>query len=196
LFSRVERRSNHSIFSPYGQSNGWSELTSNLIAATITAMPYLIDGHNLIPKAGLSLGAIDDEEQLILLLQEFCRRSRKNVEVFFDNAPPGEQRVQSYGRVKARFVRHGLTADRAIQRRLATLGRAARNWTVVSSDHAVQASARAARAGIVSSEQFALDLREALEAESRVERDEEAPMSPDELEEWLALFEDGDSDNK
>ena len=37
-------------------------------------MPYLIDGHNLIPKvAGLSLKAVDDEMQLIELLQEFCR---------------------------------------------------------------------------------------------------------------------------
>lgn len=159
-------------------------------------MPYLIDGHNLIPKAGLSLEAVDDEEQLILLLQEFCRRSRKNVEVFFDNAPPGEQRVQNYGRVKARFVRRGQTADQAIQRRLAALGRAARNWTVVSSDHAVQASARAARAAVVASEQFALDLREALEAERSATRGEEAPMSPDELEEWLALFEGGDSSKK
>lgn len=157
-------------------------------------MPYLIDGHNLIPKAGLSLDDIDDEEQLIQLLQEFCRRSRKNAEVFFDNAPPGEQRIQSYGRVKARFVRQGITADRAIRRRLNTLGRAARNWTVVSSDRDVQASARAARAGIVSSEQFALDLRELLEAEQAAEAPEEAPMSADELDEWLALFDADDPD--
>ena len=155
-------------------------------------MPYLIDGHNLIPKVGLSLGAIDDEEQLIQLLQEFCRRSRKNVEVFFDNAPPGEQRVQSFGRVKARFVRQGVTADRAIRRRLSALGSAARNWTVVSSDHGVQASARAARARILSSEQFSLDLREALEADRRAETQEEASMSADELDEWLTLFDAGD----
>jgi hypothetical protein len=37
-------------------------------------MPYLIDGHNLIPKLiGFSLRAMDDEEQLIPLLQTFSR---------------------------------------------------------------------------------------------------------------------------
>ena len=36
-------------------------------------MPYLIDGHNLIPKLGLRLDLPDDEMQLIGILQEFCR---------------------------------------------------------------------------------------------------------------------------
>jgi hypothetical protein len=43
-------------------------------------MPYLIDGHNLIPKIpGMNLGDVDDETQLIEMLQEFCRRRRKQV---------------------------------------------------------------------------------------------------------------------
>ena len=36
-------------------------------------MPYLIDGHNLIPKLGLRLESLDDEMELIAILQEFCR---------------------------------------------------------------------------------------------------------------------------
>ena len=43
-------------------------------------MPYLIDGHNLIPKLGLRLDSLDDEEQLIPRLQEFCRLRRAQVE--------------------------------------------------------------------------------------------------------------------
>jgi uncharacterized protein len=106
-------------------------------------MPYIIDGHNLIPKLpGLELSDIDDESRLIELLQEFCRRQRKRVEVYFDNAPPVERRAQSFGAVTARFVRQGTTADAAIRARLARLGRSARNWTVVSSDQEVQAAAR------------------------------------------------------
>ena len=67
-------------------------------------MPYLIDGHNLIPKVpGLSLKAIDDEMQLVEKLQEFCRRRGKQVEVFFDKAPPGGRRVRVFGPVTARF---------------------------------------------------------------------------------------------
>ena len=71
-------------------------------------MPYIIDGHNLIPKIpGLSLQEMDDEQHLLEMLQEFCRRQRKQVEVFFDNAPPGGVRARNLGLVTARFVRQG-----------------------------------------------------------------------------------------
>lgn len=153
-------------------------------------MPYLIDGHNLIPKIpGLNLQALDDEEQLIALLQEFCRRQRKQAEVFFDKAPPGGVRVRSYGLVTARFVGQGLTADQAIRNRLTRLGRSARNWTVVSSDHAVQEAARAARARPLSAEAFARLLKGTLEAPHLDQGAEpQADVSPDELDEWLRLF--------
>ncbi len=86
-------------------------------------MPYLIDGHNLIPKIpGFSLRNLDDEIELVQKLQEFCRRSGKQVEVFFDNAPVGQARIQKYGLVKAHFVRSGRTADDAIISRLENLG--------------------------------------------------------------------------
>jgi predicted RNA-binding protein with PIN domain len=106
-------------------------------------MAYIVDGHNLIPKIpGLSLRALDDEMQLIELLQEFCRVRRKKVELYFDNAPPGQAQVRKFGWVTARFIRQGSSADQAIHNRLEALGAAARNWTVVSSDQAVQSSAR------------------------------------------------------
>jgi predicted RNA-binding protein with PIN domain len=86
-------------------------------------MAYLIDGHNLIAKIpGLNLYDIDDEVQLIQILQIFCRQSRKRVEVYFDNAPPGNVRTRKYGLVTAHFVRRGSTADAAIQSRLKKLG--------------------------------------------------------------------------
>lgn len=57
-------------------------------------MPYLIDGHNLIPKIHtLSIKAIDDEIELVKMLQVFCQRKRKHAEVFFDNAHPGRPRA-------------------------------------------------------------------------------------------------------
>jgi uncharacterized protein len=152
-------------------------------------MPYLIDGHNLIPKIpGLSLRAIDDETQLISLLQEYCRRQRKEADVFFDNAPPGNARSHSYGAVTARFVRQGTTADSAIHDRLNRLGREARNWSVVSSDHAVQAAARASRAQVISSETFAAQLRASLESVKNSGAGGEVKLSQDEIDEWLSLF--------
>jgi len=161
-------------------------------------MAYLIDGHNLIPKIpGLNLQALDDEEQLIKLLQEYCRRERKQVEVFFDNAPPGGARARTFGLVTARFVRQGSTADQAIRERLTRLGRLARDWTVVSSDLEVQRSARAAQARPMASEAFARLIIKALD-EQAVDQGEnsEAGVSQDELDDWLKLFGDQESGEK
>ena len=64
-------------------------------------MPYLIDGHNLIPKLGLRLDACDDELALVTRLQEFCRLRRAQVEVYFDGAPPGQPASRKFGAVTA-----------------------------------------------------------------------------------------------
>jgi uncharacterized protein len=161
-------------------------------------MPFLIDGHNLIPKIpGLNLQALDDEEQLIKLLQEYCRRQRKQVEVFFDNAPPGGVRARNFGLVIARFVHQGSTADLAIRERLTKLGRLARNWTVVSSDLTVQGWAKAAQARVMASEAFARLLISALD-DQKVDQGEstESGLTKDELDEWMMLFGDEDTDGK
>src|SRR5512143_3697059 len=99
-------------------------------------MPYLVDGHNLIPKIGLRLDAPDDELQLLRLLQEFSRISRHHVEVYFDGAPPGKGREKGFGLVTAHFVPSSSSADLAIGARLRKLGRTAPNWIVVTSDRA------------------------------------------------------------
>lgn len=156
----------------------------------MACMPYIIDGHNIIPKIpGLYLDALDDEVQLIEMLQDFCRKRRKKVEVYFDNAPPGQLRVRKYGAVTAHFVRSGQTADAAIHARLQRLGGAARNWTVVSSDQAVQASAKAARAQALSGEAFTQELTRAMEdTPAEIDNQGEKDLTPDELEDWLKLF--------
>ncbi|MBK5109002.1 MAG: NYN domain-containing protein, partial [Anaerolineales bacterium] len=119
-------------------------------------MPYIIDGHNLIPKVpGLSLEDMDDEQQLVKLLQDFCRVKQKKVEVFFDNAPAGSSGARTFGCVVARFIRQGRTADQAILEKLRRLEGDARNWTVVSSDREVRNSARSVRAKSMRVEEFA-----------------------------------------
>lgn len=151
-------------------------------------MPFLIDGHNLIPKLGLPLDTFDDEEELLARLNEFCRLARKSgVEVYFDNAPAGTPTSRKVGMVTAHFVRRPQIADEAIRRRLKALGRAARNWTVVSSDRRVQAEARAAGAEVISSEEFAAIVIETLRA-GPPRNARPAPMSEQELNEWLQLF--------
>ena len=152
-------------------------------------MAYLVDGHNLIPKIkGLSLSTIDDEFELIELLQEFCRLSRRSVEVYFDNAQPGFAGAKRYGMVKAQFVRQGQTADAAILTRLRRAGRAARNWTLVTSDRSLQNEARSLQARVLSSEEFA-----GLILQTRRQAEEKEPlsvkeMSEEEIRQWLDLF--------
>jgi predicted RNA-binding protein with PIN domain len=153
-------------------------------------MAYIIDGHNLIAKIpGLNLYDIDDEVQLIQILQIFCRQSRKRVEVYFDNAPPGNVRTRKYGLVTAHFVRRGSTADAAIQSRLKKIGRSARNYTVITSDRAVAAASKGAGARVISSDVFARSLRfqDGLE-ELAPETDPDLSLSSGDLDDWMKLF--------
>lgn len=156
-------------------------------------MPYLIDGHNLIPKLGLRLDAPDDELELIAVLQEFARLNRREVEVYFDGAPVGAAGTRKMGNIKAHFVRLGQTADSAIRARLLRLGRSAKNWTVVSSDHEVQSSARITGAAPIASEEFVKLLRQA--RVSAPKPGEERSLSKHEVEEWLEIFKRGKEQN-
>jgi predicted RNA-binding protein with PIN domain len=149
-------------------------------------MPFLIDGHNLIPRVGLRLDSLDDELELIRLLQEYSRLSRGQVEVYFDNAPAGQPAKQKHGMVTAHFVRRPDIADEAIRQRIAKLGASAKNWTVISSDRRVQAEARAAKAKVLSSDEFAGQVGRTLQNKAALGG--ESAMSEGELNDWLELF--------
>jgi len=150
-------------------------------------MPYLIDGHNLIPKLGLRLDSPDDEMELIAILQEFCRLERRQVEVYFDGAPAPHAGTRKLGTVTAHFIPLGRTADDAIRKRVLKMGKSAKNWTVVSSDRQVQAESRAAQADVMSSGGFAMLLRQA--HNSSPKSTEDRKLSKQEVDEWLKVFE-------
>lgn len=154
-------------------------------------MLNLIDGHNLIPKIpGMSLKDLDDENQLISILQAYCRKQRQTVEVYFDRAPVGQAGKRGYGQVTAYFVREGITADEAIMARLQALGKRAKNIRVVSSDRQVQAAGRAAHAAVVPSQDFARELQ-TLAAETPALDPRSRLLTTEELDEWEALFHRG-----
>jgi uncharacterized protein len=153
-------------------------------------MPYLIDGHNLIPKLGLRLDSMDDEMELVRLLQEYCRLTRRSgVEVYFDGAPVGQAGTRKMPLITAHFVQLGSSADEAIRKRLRALGKSARNWTVVTSDRQVQADARAAQAEVISSETFAALLKETRASSPKPAREQK--LSEEEIEEWMRVFQKG-----
>ncbi len=151
-------------------------------------MPTLIDGHNLVPKMGLSLASFDDELQLAERLSDYCRLARKTgLEIYFDNAPDGYPATRRIGLVTAYFVRRPQIADEAIRLRLKKLGKAAKNWGVVSSDHRVQAEARTAGARVFSSDEFAAIVGAALRA-GPAASDARNAIGPREVDEWLKIF--------
>ena len=152
-------------------------------------MPYLVDGHNLIPKVGLRLDSPDDELKLTRILQNFARLKREQVEVYFDGAPPGSAGTRSLSGIKAHFVRAGQTADSAIRARLNNMGKTAKNWTVVSSDREVQGSAQTAHAQFVSSESFAKLIEKTINSAPPSSTAKEK-LSEAEVDEWLKIFQD------
>lgn len=154
-------------------------------------MPYLVDGHNLIPKAGLRLGAPDDELKLVALLQDFARLKKQQVEVYFDGAPPGQAGSQKIGSIRAHFIKAGYPADDAIRARLGKMGRIAKDWVVVSSDREVQNAARAHQAQVMRAEEFAKLLRKQRET-NEGSQSQNVKLSEIEVEKWLELFEGGD----
>ena len=153
-------------------------------------MPYIIDGHNLIPHLpGLSLKDLDDEIGLIQVLGKFANLRRTKVEVYFDHAPAAQSRSIKSGLVKAVFVRQSSTADNAIKARLSQLGKDAKNWTVVSSDREILAEARSIQSRVLTAPEFAGLLRE---GPSRKQSEGEKTEDPDqanlEVDYWLEQF--------
>ncbi len=154
-------------------------------------MPYMIDGHNLIPKLGLRLDEPDDEMELVRLLQDFARIRRQQVDVYFDGAPVGHAGTRKLGTIKAHFVRQGQTADSAIRRRLEEMGKSAKNWVIVSSDHEVQSAAKVNQAQFIRAEEFVKQLRSALITITK-EENADSKMSAKEVEEWMKIFSKGE----
>lgn len=147
-------------------------------------MPFLIDGHNLIPHVrGLSLAQPDDELALLELLDGYFKDERKKAVVFFDKAAPGvEQNIQR-GFVSAHFTRPPLNADKAIRNAIRELGRSAVNYTVVTSDLEVSDNARRLRAHVLSSAEFAQMLA------SGGRRNKDVKREPaDDMDYWMKVF--------
>lgn len=149
-------------------------------------MPFLIDGHNLIGRTpGLSLADPDDEAELVRRIQQYCRRHRRRATVVFDSGiVGGRSEGLSTPEVEVVFAPAGRRADDVIRERLRK-ARDPAGWIVVSSDQEIQRMARQAGARVVSSEEFAAEMRAPLSAP----QEKRAPhMSEDEIQEWLDLF--------
>jgi predicted RNA-binding protein with PIN domain len=150
----------------------------------------MIDGHNLIGKLpGLSLQDPDDEEKLVRLLVSYQARTGKKVTVVFDPggsfALPQSRHVGGVGVV---FAPQGSSADAVITRRVRR-DRNPRGWSVVTSDRALAKTVVREGARVLSAEAFAQELG-MLSAAPPDWKD--TPPSSEEVESWLAMFENRD----
>jgi predicted RNA-binding protein with PIN domain len=156
-------------------------------------MNYIIDGHNLIATLPGWIYMPDDEQRLISCWCALANRGGNGVEVYFDGAETGQAGERNFGRVKAYFAPQ-LIGDQAIRIRLQRLRGDSRNWVVVTSDRAVQATAREVHAQVLRAEDFASQLQaDLLHTSLRLgsagnEPPAEASLSEEEVEEWLELF--------
>jgi predicted RNA-binding protein with PIN domain len=151
------------------------------------AVSILIDGHNLIGRLPtLSLEDPDDEEKLVRLLKSYRARTGKAISVVFD---PGSTFALSgahrEGGIEIVFAPYGTTADAVIARRVGK-SRSPAGVLVVTSDQdlADQVARRGAR--VESSDAFAAEL---IDVHESLSRREDPSLSPEEVEAWLALFE-------
>jgi len=157
-------------------------------------MPFLIDGHNLIPKLGINLADENDERELVAILQNFARITRiTRIEIFFDRKAAHTNAPKITSSLKIHFVKSPKIADDAILDRLRTLRKDAKNWTVVSSDQYVQREAKSLGALVMSSDEFARMVRDGL-ANSPDPVSPETTLSEDEVDEWLERFRSGNKD--
>jgi len=67
------------------------------------------------------------------------------------------------------------------------MGNSARNWTVVSSDREVLASAKYVRASSISADEFAQQIENARYL-TQSDPNEDKPLSKHEVDEWMRLF--------
>ncbi|OGO48955.1 MAG: hypothetical protein A2Z30_02450 [Chloroflexi bacterium RBG_16_64_43] len=154
-------------------------------------MPYLIDGHNLIGRhPGLSLADPDDERDLLKLLADHARRSRRKLVVFFDRGQTGS-RPQRHGSLEVHFVPSPRTADDALLDYLRRLPDP-RNWRVVTSDRRVAAQARQHGAVIISADEFLRSMRAASPPPGGAGQESQVIVrtsEADDIEGWLRAFE-------
>jgi len=162
-------------------------------AESVSLMPLLIDGHNLIGQMpDISLEDPDDEAKLVSRLKAYCSRTRKRATVVFDQGlPGGRSHVLSNSAVQVIFAPAGRVADGILKERIRN-ARDPRGLIVVSSDHDVVRVAQSRNARVIRSEDFACQLGSLPGTQSAGAGDKPgATLDEDEVSEWMRLFKKG-----
>jgi len=136
-------------------------------------MSWVIDGNNLLGRAGASRDAADSKRQLIRTLANFARAKRTKVACYFDGSEP-EHFGRHLGSVSVIFS-GPRSADDLIVKKVAT----GSGWKVVTADRALAARIQRRQVEVVDPGGFMAELESLPQGEERVAG-----------EEWLAYFSD------
>ena len=136
-------------------------------------MSWVIDGNNLLGRAGAARDTADAKRQLVRTLGAFARVNRTKVACYFDGPEP-EHFGKNLGSVIVIFS-GSRSADDLIIKRVAT----GSGWKVVTADRALSSRIKRREVAIVDPGSFMNELESLPQGEER---------APD--EEWLAWFSD------
>jgi predicted RNA-binding protein with PIN domain len=136
-------------------------------------MSWVIDGNNLLGRAGASRDASDTKRQLVRTLANFARARRTKVACYFDGIEP-ENFGRHLGSVSVIFS-GARSADDLIAKKVAS----GSGWKVVTADRALSSRIKRREVAIIDPGSFMNEL------ESLPQGEERAPN-----EEWLAWFSD------
>lgn len=160
----------------------------------------VIDGNNLLHAArAIGPSRPPGRERLLRVIEHWAKENHRDVLLVFDGpVPPGPFAGQMQSSVVEVVFSGSRTADDCIAERVAAMAGPDR-CAVVSDDTAVQYEARRHRCRTVTTTLFLASLfppeaKPGLPPAPGPVGDKPAEMSAREREEWLASFDDGDSD--
>jgi predicted RNA-binding protein with PIN domain len=136
-------------------------------------MSWVIDGNNLLGRAGASRDAADSKRQLIRALANFARAKRTKVACYFDGPEP-EHFGRHLGNVTVLFS-GTRSADELIVKRVAN----GSGWKVVTADRGLSSRIQRRQVEVVDTGTFMAELESLPPGEEKVAG-----------EEWLAWFSD------
>lgn len=154
-------------------------------------MHWLIDGHNLIGQLPhLHLDDPHDEAKLLEHLRRYRAKTGHSITVVFDSGlsyRPGVTKKQ--GGITVQFAPSGKSADQLIIRRIRKV-KDSQAVMVVTSDRAIRQAATQAGIRVLNSSEFAQQLLQNPSGAAPQDAGSQADvnLSPDEVDEWLNIF--------
>jgi predicted RNA-binding protein with PIN domain len=136
-------------------------------------MSWVIDGNNLLGRAGAPRDAADTKRQLVRSLANFARAKRTKVACYFDGSEP-ENFGRHLGSVSIIF-----SGDRSADDLIAKKVGSGSGWKVVTADRGLSARIQRRQVDVVDPGGFMAELEALPKGEEKVAG-----------EEWLAWFAD------